>query len=96
MTPETRAHLFDAFYTTKGTKGTGLGLWVSSDIVKKHGGNICVRSSKSPGRSGSVFSVFLPSEGPALLLQKPERQPRNTIAVGFHAGDALPIAQVAS
>jgi PAS domain S-box-containing protein len=96
MTPETRAHLFDAFYTTKEAKGTGLGLWVSSDIVKKHGGNICVRSSRSPGRSGSVFSVFLPSEGSALLLQKPERQPRNTIAVGFPVGNARPIARVAS
>jgi PAS domain S-box-containing protein len=96
MTPETRAHLFDAFYTTKGAKGTGLGLWVSSDIVKKHGGNISVRSSRSPGRSGSVFSVFLPSEGSALLLQKPERQPQNTVAVEFPVGDVLPIARVAS
>jgi PAS domain S-box-containing protein len=71
MTPETRAHLFEAFYTTKGAKGTGLGLWVSSEIVKKHGGNIRVRSSRSWGKSGSVFSLFLPSEEPALLLQKP-------------------------
>jgi PAS domain S-box-containing protein len=96
MTPETRAHLFEAFYTTKGAKGTGLGLWVSSEIVKKHGGNICVRSRRSRGKSGSVFSVFLPSEVPSLFLQKPERQPRNTIAVGFHAGATPPIAQVAS
>ncbi|MCU1313993.1 MAG: multi-sensor signal transduction histidine kinase [Acidobacteriaceae bacterium] len=96
MTPETRARLFDAFYTTKGAKGTGLGLWVSSEIVKRHGGNICVRSSKSSGKSGSVFSVFLPSERPALLSQKPARQPRNTMAVEFPVGDALPIASVAS
>jgi signal transduction histidine kinase len=71
MTPETRAHLFEAFYTTKGAKGTGLGLWINSEIVKKHGGKLSVRSSRSWGRGGSVFSVFLPSEGPALLLQKP-------------------------
>jgi PAS domain S-box-containing protein len=71
MTPEARAHLFEAFYTTKGAKGTGLGLWVSSEIVKRHGGNICVRSSRSSGKSGSVFSVFLPSEGSPLLLQRP-------------------------
>jgi PAS domain S-box-containing protein len=71
MTPETRAHLFEAFYTTKGAKGTGLGLWVSSEIAKNHGGNIRVRSSRSWGKSGSVFSLFLPSEEPALLLQKP-------------------------
>jgi PAS domain S-box-containing protein len=67
MTPETRTHLFEAFYTTKGAKGTGLGLWVSSEIVKEHGGKMCVRSSRSSGKSGSVFSVFLPSEGPAVL-----------------------------
>jgi signal transduction histidine kinase len=96
MTPETRAHLFEAFYTTKGAEGTGLGLWVSSEIVKKHGGNIRVRSTRSCGKSGSVFSVFLPSEGPALLLQRPKRQPRNTTAVELPAGDARPIAQVAS
>jgi PAS domain S-box-containing protein len=96
MTPETRARLFDAFYTTKGAKGTGLGLWVSSEIVKRHGGNICVRSSRSSGKRGSVFSVFLPSERPALLSQKSERQPRNTVAVEFPVGDALPIARVAS
>ena len=63
MTPETRARLFEAFYTTKATKGTGLGLWVSSEIIKRHGGRIGVRSSRVPERSGSVFSVFLPSEG---------------------------------
>jgi PAS domain S-box-containing protein len=85
MTPETRAHLFEAFYTTKGAEGTGLGLWVSSEIVKKHGGNIRVRSTRSCGKSGSVFSVFLPSEGPALLLQRPKRQPRNTTAVELPA-----------
>jgi PAS domain S-box-containing protein len=96
MTPETRAHLFEAFYTTKGAEGTGLGLWVSSEIVKKHGGNIRVRSTRSCGKSGSVFSVFLPSEGPALLLQRPKRQPRNTTAVELPAGDARPIARVAS
>jgi PAS domain S-box-containing protein len=93
MTPETRAHLFEAFYTTKGAEGTGLGLWVSSEIVKKHGGNIRVRSTRSCGKSGSVFSVFLPSEGPALLLQRPKRQPRNTTAVEL---PARPIARVAS
>jgi PAS domain S-box-containing protein len=95
MTPETKARLFEAFYTTKGAEGTGLGLWVSAEIVKKHGGSIRVRSSRSWGKGGSVFSVFLPLEGPALLLQRPKRQPRNTIAVEFPA-DARPIAPVAS
>jgi len=54
--------IFEAFYTTKLEKGTGLGLWVSSDIVRKHGGQIKVRSSTTPGRSGTVFSVFFPHQ----------------------------------
>jgi PAS domain S-box-containing protein len=54
-------HLFEPFYTTKDTKGTGLGLWVSNGIVAKHEGQISVRSSTREGRSGTAFSIFLPS-----------------------------------
>jgi len=54
-------HIFEAFYTTKVDVGTGLGLWVSQGVVQKHGGTIKVRSRTGVGRSGSVFSVFLPS-----------------------------------
>lgn len=53
-------HLFEPFYTTKQDIGTGLGLWLSHGIVQKHGGSMRVRSSTRPGRSGTVFSVFLP------------------------------------
>jgi PAS domain S-box-containing protein len=55
------SHLFEPFYTTKKDLGTGLGLWISYGIVQKHGGRIRARSSTTPGRSGTVFSVFLPS-----------------------------------
>lgn len=48
-------------FTTKGEKGTGLGLKVSAEIVRKAGGSIRFRSSAEPGRSGTVFSVFLPT-----------------------------------
>ncbi len=58
--PEHRANLFQPFYTTKKDVGTGLGLWVSREIVEKHAGSIRVRSSVMPGRSGTVFTVFLP------------------------------------
>lgn len=53
-------HLFEPFYTTKQDIGTGLGLWISSGIVEKHQGRIHVRSTTTAGRSGTVFSVFLP------------------------------------
>ena len=58
--PDHRKKLFEPFYTTKQDVGTGLGLWVSREIVQKHGGNITLRSSVAPGHSGTVFSVFLP------------------------------------
>jgi PAS domain S-box-containing protein len=59
---ENREHIFEPFFTTKGEKGTGLGLWVVKGIVAKHGGSIRMRSSIRPGQSGTVFSIFLPTE----------------------------------
>lgn len=53
--------LFKPFATTKGQKGTGLGLWVSQSIVEKHAGHIRVRSCTCKDRSGTSFTVFLPS-----------------------------------
>jgi signal transduction histidine kinase len=49
------------FFTTKGASGTGLGLALVRDVVEKHHGVLRVRSSTKPGRTGSVFTVFLPS-----------------------------------
>ena len=43
--PQNRERIFDFFFTSKGENGTGLGLWVSSGIILKHGGSIRVRSS---------------------------------------------------
>jgi PAS domain S-box-containing protein len=54
------ANLFEPFFTTKKALGTGLGLWLSHGIAQKHGGWIRVRSRATPGRSGTVFAVFLP------------------------------------
>jgi PAS domain S-box-containing protein len=55
---EVRHRLFEPFFTAKGAKGAGLGLWVSRSLVEKHGGRLQVRST--PG-GGSAFSIFLPS-----------------------------------
>ena len=60
MDRETMKRLFEPFFSTKGTIGTGLGLWVSREIVEKHGGFVRFRSCKTPARHGTVFSVFLP------------------------------------
>ena len=60
MTKETLAKLFEAFFTTKGTTGTGLGLWVSKEIIDRHRGTLRVRSSQPIGKSGTIFRLFLP------------------------------------
>jgi signal transduction histidine kinase len=62
IAPRDLPRVFEPFYTTKGERGTGLGLWLSEGIVRKHQGLIRVRSCTRPGQSGTVFSVFLPTK----------------------------------
>lgn len=59
ITPEVQSHLFQPFFTTKGERGTGLGLWVSRGIVTKHGGTIELSSNTSETAHGTAVSVFL-------------------------------------
>jgi PAS domain S-box-containing protein len=59
--PEVQSHLFQPFFTTKGERGTGLGLWVSRGIINKHGGTISLKSDTSEAAHGTVASVFLAS-----------------------------------
>jgi PAS domain S-box-containing protein len=70
-----RRNLFAPFYTTKGEKGTGLGLWVSRGIIDKHEGTIHVSSSVREGKNGTAFSVFLPFEQKLGMLDVPNVSP---------------------
>jgi signal transduction histidine kinase len=59
--PEIIHDIFEPFVTTKGEKGTGLGLWIVKGIIQNHGGKLSVRSRV--GR-GTVFRVDLPITKP--------------------------------
>jgi len=58
---EVQRRLGEPFFTTKGQRGTGLGLWVTRSIVERYGGDIQLRSSVDAQRHGTVFSIFLPT-----------------------------------
>jgi signal transduction histidine kinase len=60
MSVNTKARIFEPFFTTKDGRGTGLGLWISREIVDRHKGIMRVRSSQMPGASGTVFTILLP------------------------------------
>lgn len=60
--PHLLADIFNAFFTTKGIHGTGLGLWIAKGIVDRHGGRLQVFSKTAPGCSGTVFSLLLPTD----------------------------------
>jgi len=69
MEPEVRERAFEAFFTTKEVTGTGLGLWVSLEILVKHRGLIHVRSraaaphaSAAKQVTGTVFQIFIPDD----------------------------------
>ena len=57
MDRETRGKLFTLFFSSKGSKGTGLGLFISQKIIDQHGGSIHVASV--PGH-GSQFVIKIP------------------------------------
>jgi len=63
IAPEHLSSIFEPFFTTKKDTGTGLGLWVSRELVEKHGGSLRVRSRTTTPRCGTVFSIFLPNQG---------------------------------
>ena len=64
MEPSVRERVFEAFFTTKESTGTGLGLWVSYEIIVKHRGLVHVRSrTAAQGKiSGTVFQIFIPDD----------------------------------
>lgn len=71
---EIRSNLFTQFFTTKGSRGTGLGLWLTRDIVRRNAGRLRFRS-RTAAPSGTVFTLYLPSGAPAEQA-RPGEQPQ--------------------
>jgi signal transduction histidine kinase len=64
MSEDERQRLFTKFYSTKGSKGTGLGLVVTRKVVEEHGGSISVESSLG---SGTTFHIEIPRREPTQM-----------------------------
>jgi PAS domain S-box-containing protein len=59
------AQIFEPFFTTKGDLGTGIGLWVTKQLVEARGGEISVASSAENGSSsGTTLTIFIPFAAP--------------------------------
>jgi PAS domain S-box-containing protein len=57
MDRETREKMFTLFFSSKGSKGTGLGLFISNHVIRQHGGTITVESEVT---TGSRFEICIP------------------------------------
>jgi len=71
MNSNTREKVFDLFFSSKGSKGTGLGLFISNKVIGQHGGSIEVAST--PGH-GSHFCIRLPKKLPKSIKTTSSKQ----------------------
>ena len=58
--PHLMERIFEPFFTTKADVGTGLGLWVTKEIVQRHRGRIEIASKEEAGSHGAILSIYLP------------------------------------
>ena len=61
MDSETQDKIFTPFFSSKGTKGTGLGLFIANAIIEQHGGEINVKSNIG---QGTLFQIIIPRKAP--------------------------------
>lgn len=71
ITPEIRSRIGEPFFTTKGQRGTGLGLWVTQSLLQRYGGNLQLHSAVGEAVHGTVFSVFLPTNLRPTIMTRP-------------------------
>ena len=73
MDQETKEKMFTLFFTSKGSQGTGLGLFIANRVIHQHGGNISVESEP---KKGSRFQICLPrtKSDPSKMVDIPEKE----------------------
>jgi PAS domain S-box-containing protein len=76
--PEDARRLFQPFFSTKSTKGTGLGLWISKGIIQKYDGRITCRSYRRGEKCVTCFRIFLPVSG--MVSASANSAPVNSVA----------------
>ena len=60
LSPEVQSRMFEPFFSTKGSGGAGLGLWICDQLIARNGGSLRVRSSHGSSSTGTVLVLFLP------------------------------------
>lgn len=71
IAPEHLDRIFEPFFTTKGDLGTGIGLWVSQQLVQNRGGRITISSATQGGENGTIASIFVPFAVPLERSSRP-------------------------
>jgi PAS domain S-box-containing protein len=86
ISSEVVAHIFDPFFTTKHDVGTGIGLWVTRELVERNGAEITVQTNDLPQGFRTMFCVQLP-----LAETEEERLAEPFASPGTHAKEHLDV-----
>jgi two-component system, NtrC family, sensor kinase len=92
--PDDLKRLFQPFFSTKSTKGTGLGLWISKGIIQKYDGTLTCRTFRGDHGNVTCFRVFVPVGGGLNVSSQPlaggeSARSEAELPTNHHAGVAI-------